>query len=284
MHIFLGTPDGAFSKPTTIRGTDDKPLIMQSKDNPSPNPKERIKSAPFPIDLNDDGLLDLVSGNSFGTFAFFPATEKGKFNPEPIWLKGPDGQKLRTKAGDSGPTFIDWDRDGDMDLISGSGGSGVFLFKNIGTKKEPQFEKALNLIPPFRLSREDDDEEKMPPRVLGIDHIKAPNVSWRVSIIDFNNDGKLDLIVGDRQFLHLKNESLTLEDANQKLAKWQVKYDAFEKNSKASKLDFDNEDNWTPAEQKIWEDYLDGADQLDAEYEKFAQETALGFVWLYLQN
>ena len=252
---------------------------MGSADDEEYLPSQTIKSCPFPVDLNSDGHLDLVSGNSAGTFAVFWGDEKGQFTPDPTWLKSSDGTKLSV-SGASGPVFYDWDSDGDLDLISGAEWGGVYMFLNTGSKTEYEFAPAIDLI--------DVQPDFTDERILGVDHIKAPNANTRVAVGDVNGDGKPDLIVGDRQFLSLVNEGVSDEDATAKFEKWQVKHEAFvnngELNSVFEDLDFENEENWTEEQKKAWEDYIVKADELDNEFNQFAKELQAGFVWVYLQK
>jgi len=83
------------------------------------------------------------------------------------------------------PYFMDWDNDGKEDIIVGSHDGRIFFVKNIGTKDTPAYNKTVELL----------YEDKSP---IIIGENTAPTV------IDYNSDGLIDLIVGDKEGnLHL---------------------------------------------------------------------------------
>jgi len=281
-YVLHGDEGGEFKKPVQINDAKGDMLVMKSKKRPREG--ETLKSCPFPVDLNGDGITDLVSGNAAGTFAVYIADKDGKFPTQPQWLEGPDG-KLLSMYSDSGPVFYDWDSDGDMDLISGSGyGDSIKMFVNTGSKTEPKFAEPVVLIETPGLF--DDGSFGVATRRLGTAHIKMPNQNVRIAIGDVNRDGKPDLIMGDRQFLHLANKGVSEETANAKLKAWQKKYDAVEQAAMdmEDRLDFDNEDNWDEADKKLWNDYMEGADKLEDEFDEFASEEFRGFIWVCYQK
>ena len=90
---------------------------------------EKICTRPFAVDWDGDGHLDLVVGNFAGTFYWFKGEGKGKFQPKPEMIKAGDGP-LRIQGHHSDPFVIDWDGDGDLDLLSGSSNGGVQWAEN----------------------------------------------------------------------------------------------------------------------------------------------------------
>lgn len=78
------------------------------------------------------------------------------------------------------PYFIDWDKDGKNDIIVGSHDGKVYFVKNTGTQKEAAYNKVITLL----------YEDGNP---IAIGENIAPTV------IDYNGDGLMDLIVGDRE-------------------------------------------------------------------------------------
>ena len=99
------------------------------------------ESAPALVDLNGDGLLDLVLGNKidpatsdFGRLTVF--TNRGtRTAPRFVFT---DSLKLGDYY-NIVPTFGDLDADGDSDLLLGTWNNDVVGFRNVGTTLAPRF-------------------------------------------------------------------------------------------------------------------------------------------------
>lgn len=124
--------------------------------------------APELVDLNDDGLDDLLLGNWSGEVTYYINTgcEFGIANEVLIELP---------KGSYSTPTTIDIDADGDYDIVLGSSSGNLFLFKNNGSRSEPNFEL------------QDDT----------FHGIKSKHRS-HPAFIDIDRDGDYDLIIGSK--------------------------------------------------------------------------------------
>jgi hypothetical protein len=78
------------------------------------------RSGPNVVDLNDDGVKDVVSGEMGGKAYFF---ENNGTNQNPLLASGvylQNGTQQIATSGTSRTTPIDWNNDGDMDLVIGS--------------------------------------------------------------------------------------------------------------------------------------------------------------------
>src|SRR6202023_1053499 len=97
------------------------------------------------------------------------------------------GKKIEIAHGNAAPVVADWDGDGLPDLIVGGGDGSVVWFRNEGTRKEAKLTAAKVLVPPSPSGWRDDKSRK--PGEWG--------VRARPAVVDWDGDGKLDLLVGD---------------------------------------------------------------------------------------
>ncbi|MBK8101326.1 MAG: VCBS repeat-containing protein [Planctomycetes bacterium] len=261
-QVLHGKADRTFAAATVLNGSDGQPLILPTRGGRD-NITDRICTRPFAVDLDGDGKLDIVSGNFTGTFAWFRGEGNGKFTPtsEPLPATG----KLQVDA-HSDPFLIDWDGDGDFDLLSGSSAGGVFLFANDGSKTEPEFGKRQTLLKPAGHGHDGDGE-----LVFGDAHLQGPQGSTRVWADDVDGDGKLDLLVGDTVTLHFCADGVDEQTARSKDAEWQKKqqklFESMTGDDADARAQF----------QKAWE-------ELRAERETFLREQMTGSVWLLRQQ
>jgi hypothetical protein len=241
LQVLWGGEQG-FSKAKTLCGTDGEPLLLSGDED-----VDRICTRPFAADLDGDGKLDLVVGNFRGKFALFRGEGKGRFEPEPRWLEA-GGEPMAVNAhGD--PFLVDWDADGDLDLLSGSGQGGAFLFPNEGSPTDPRFGERVQLLEPAGY-RENNE--------LGDAHLTGPSDSTRLWVEDLDGDGELDLCVGDNVTLYHAAEGVSETVAKEKLAVWRQAVGALGDN-----------------------DYAENYERLGKERDAFVLEDRTGFVWIY---
>ena len=245
LQVLWGKQDGTFAPAEALSASNGEPLVLPGEDD-----IDRICTRPCAADLDGDGKLDLVIGNFRGTFAFVRGEGKGKFSPSATWIES-EGKKLAVSHhGD--PFLVDWDGDGDLDLLSGSAEGGVFLCTNRGSKTKFDFARALTLIEAAGYAENNE---------LGDAHLTGPSDSTRVVAEDLNGDGKLDLLVGDNVTLYHAVKGVSDEVAKQKLAAWREAM----KNIKE-------------------ENFQDEYERIEKERDQFVQEDRTGFVWVYYQK
>ena len=185
--------------------------------------------------------------------------------PKPV-LAG--GQLIRIPAGQPTPTIADWDADGRLDLIVGSGNGSVGWFRNIGTLQQPKLAAAAGLVAAANAGGN-------------------RGVNAKVCVVDWNLDGKLDLLVGDhgKQFAKQLEQAATLaiERAKQRheseLANWGRvfrSYSKLVKQGKSSTLDAAREELVNVnAKQKRYREELQ-AYQIKQQYH--------GYIWLFVRK
>jgi hypothetical protein len=153
------------------------------------------------VDFDGNGVLDLAVGiDLWGDYGWDDAwTEQGTWKNGPlrgyVYLvrnRGTDQQpdyqapeKLLTTDGKPvdvfgmpSPSFADFDRDGDLDLLCGEFLDGFTYFQNIGTSQAPRYAPGRRL--------------QSAGRRLTMDLCMIAPVA-----VDFNRDGNYDLVVGD---------------------------------------------------------------------------------------
>ncbi len=249
-QVLWGTADGTFKKAEPLRGDDGELLLVSTRRTDDPV-LDRICTRAFAVDLDGDGKLDLVSGNFGGTFAMFQGLGGGKFAAKNTWLEHA-GEPLTVQM-HSDPFFVDWDGDGDLDLISGSARGGVFLFTNEGDRKAPRFGARQTLVA----------AEELPsgtaPIQFGETHIDRPGSDTRVWVEDADGDGKLDLLIGDQVTIAHPAEGLTEAQTRERMVAWEARQKQLSEKQDAG------QDDW----QALWQ-----------EREKIIADKATGFVWL----
>lgn len=215
-QVLWGSEKG-FKAAETLNGSDGKPLLnhREERGDNDQMDSELYCTRVFSSDLNGDGHLDLIAGSSSGSFHFFEGEGEGKFKPQATKLKA--GESRLSVSGKSDPCLFDWDRDGDLDLISGAATGGVNFAENTGSKTDPKFAPFVSWVEPVGYNY---GKGK-----LGDGHITAPCGTTRVCVEDVNGDGLFDLLVGDNVRLRFAAKGVKESDVKKLLDDWKSKYD-----------------------------------------------------------
>lgn len=126
------------------------------------------------MDLNDDGYADLISGSWPGDVYWYEGGTGG-LGEQKVILEPKQADEIRYA---SAAFFVDWDRDGDFDMLVGNERGQVLWAENIGTPAEFEFGPRMAVEVQERL---------MNPVGRDTHPIAA----------DWDNDGILDLLVGN---------------------------------------------------------------------------------------
>lgn len=128
-------------------------------------------------DWNNDGLLDLVTGERNGYYTVFLRKENGTLtNSGRIQSHGTE----IVTSSNSWPAICDWNRDGRKDLLAGQEGLGapcnVYVYLNEGTDSLPVFGDSTPVL-----------------------HNGMPFTDYRCVplLLDLDGDGRRDLVLGE---------------------------------------------------------------------------------------
>jgi hypothetical protein len=188
------------------------------------------------VDLDGDGIEDIISGSWPGDIYWFRGKGKREFEAGQILVparKKPGDRDGYATLQSAAVTAVDWDGDGLVDLIVGNISGKVYLLRNEGTKKVPRFAAPVALEAdgkPISVGQKagpcvaDWDRDGLPDLIVGSEWgevvwyrnigsrhkpvlAKArPLVSrvpdfkegyrYKPFVVDWNNDGRPDLLVG----------------------------------------------------------------------------------------
>src|SRR5688572_15438631 len=138
--VFFGQGAGKFAAGEFLKDEDGKNANAGPPWESEKKPQmDSLAAAPWLVDWDADGDLDLLVGNIAGRVVLLDNV--GDKKTPKFARKGPieaGGDVLSVDANDAGPTVADWDGDGMWDLVVGGGAGTVMFFKNEGKKGAPK--------------------------------------------------------------------------------------------------------------------------------------------------
>jgi hypothetical protein len=284
LYFFKGKGQGEFAAPVKLQ-RDGHDINLGAS------------STVFATDWRGTGRLDLLVGGMRGDLYLIPndGTNANPAYGTPRKLEAGGRPIQGPHHGDSQPVAADWDGDGLLDLIVGWGDGSVVWYRNVGSRREPKLAKGVTLVgatPPPNY-----DDNAPPSRDT------KPGVRAKVCVVDWNGDGRLDLLVGDFGGIYGAKANLSEEDqkieeeANRKLQELEKKvkpfYDEYSRRLKTPAKD-DNSAQAKRERQQKAQEVLKQKEfhALQKEMQQVAETVRKfrrpplhqGHVWLYLRK
>jgi hypothetical protein len=129
--------------------------------------------SPAVVDLDGDGLLDLVLGTWSDRVQYWRNVGR---KDAPEWSRADTALVTLTRGTNAVPTLGDLDGDGDLDLLVGEASGQLNFYRNVGTRTAPRFELVSDEYQDIDVGRR--------------------SVPF---LFDIDRDGALDLLVGSEE-------------------------------------------------------------------------------------
>lgn len=125
-------------------------------------------------DLDNDGDLDLASGSKCNNFFYYRNTGTAT-SPAYVNRTGSNNPFNGLSRSYGSVAFIDWDNDGDLDMVSGDANGRLYYYRNTGSAAVPQFSAA--------------------PTPNTFSNLGDLGTHSNVAFADWDNDGNTDMFV-----------------------------------------------------------------------------------------
>ena len=278
IQFLRGKGGNDFEESVSLENVAGKPLenlVLSGEDDQ--NQILTICTEQHAVDYDGDGDLDLIVG-CFGPKFYLYENKADEENGEQSLVENPVELSIESTGYHSAPHLADWDNDGDLDLLSGSGDGGVLLSENTGTREEPQWAEFKQLVPPsehLEQSTDDGAEIQMSP-------------STRVWTVDWNGDGLLDLLVGDSASIVNAKDGISPEEFKKRRAEHEQKMADVGEKQQALMPEFEAA---AKAGEEPNEELQAKMDEFSKEFmevyksaDEFQTTERTGFVWLLIRK
>jgi len=178
IYLFAGKEDGTYAKSVALRNKHGKKINAGRA------------AAVCVADWDRDGDLDLVIGNIDGMVCFITneGAEGRTIFGDPVWLDVA-GKTIKMPGRNTGPCVADWDQDGHPDLVVGSGDGSVVFYRNTASQGMPSLAAGVELLASTRNYGTRGAKKNLDRSGRGF--------RAKVHVVDWNEDGRLDILVGD---------------------------------------------------------------------------------------
>lgn len=266
VHILRGKGGMDFEQAAPLLSSADKPLqnVELSDSSSSDLTNLNICTQQHAVDYDGDGDLDLVVGCFDDSFFLYENKRDGMKNS---LVEKPVELSIKSPGGHSAPHLADFDGDGDLDLLSGTIGGGVYLAKNEGTRTEPKYEAFEMLVAPSSSPDGNVEGEE-----FGVAS------ATRVWVEDVNGDGLMDLLVGDQANVITPADGLSPEQYRKREAEEKKRLARFF----VRQQELADQGKTPSAEVESRFEEING--EISKRSESMGSSRATGFVWLILQK
>lgn len=189
--VSLGSKEG-FLKPELVKDKEGQRVMLSqfwdydakkwsNNDRTGGKGKDAHCISAVVFDWDADGDFDIIMGDRDGGL-WLTMNEGSAKEPKFATVSRPVmvGDKALNAGGKiTAPKLVDWDKDGLTDIIVGTFDGDVKLFRNAGKKGEPKLETARTLL-----------------KKTASKDSALPEYGVYVDVVDFDNDGDWDLLVG----------------------------------------------------------------------------------------
>lgn len=319
VYWFRGVGDGRFADRQMLTDAYGIPIHIGSPGeallDTGLDPVRSMAGFPTFGDVTGDGRSDLVLGNAAGEIHLLPHMVEdftsGRpaitvTSGQPVFGFGfaPISEEVARfrgsvrKYGDAdtmynltdfdrqhaAPAIADWDGDGLLDLIGGAYSGAVYLFRNVGDVENPKYSR--------------DGEQLLPPGIGGYqwenEDGDAPErgIRAQIQVVDYNLDGKIDLLVGDWSNTIAPRTSLTSEERDRLQAIEQELKALDQQVGYAGVMPRYKDRTYVTENKALWE----RAEALEKERGRFLESNSLlggedrirwqshGYIWVYLRK
>ena len=154
LQILNGKGDMDFAESQSLKNAAGDPIQNAPASSGGPD-TDIICTQQHAVDYDDDGDLDLVVG-CFGMKFFLFENKADKDGKNAIAEKA-EVLSIQSTSHHAAPHLVDWDNDGDLDLLSGTSDGGVIYSDNTGTRSETAVGGLYPARRPIEFARADAD-------------------------------------------------------------------------------------------------------------------------------